>query len=100
MPIIPRTPPRMSKKDCYDKFIDIYFNSHIKVQNMLIKTISDYVQHPVYSHLLNTMEYSNAHYIIGYLRSQKNYELYTIIENIVSSPLPPKDTFYDFMSNR
>lgn len=81
--------------DVYDKFIDIYFNCHTKVQVILIKTISEYVRHPVYIHLLKTMDIKNADYIIGYLRSQRSIELYNILDRIICNPLPEKDTFYN-----
>jgi hypothetical protein len=70
--------------DIYDKFIDLYISSDIKERFALIKTINNKINHPAYSHLLKTMDYTNVHYIMGYLRSQHFGEMYTIIEQILS----------------
>ena len=80
-------------RDVFDDFIEVFYNSHIKVQNVLLETIINYIKHPAYAHLLRTMNKDNACYVIGYLRSQRSFELYTIIERIMMNPLPTKDDF-------
>jgi hypothetical protein len=84
-----------SQKDVYDLFLDIYFYADIKIRQVLLKRINDYVGHPVYKHLLDTMDKNNAHYVMGYLRSQKLGELYNILKYIVNNPLPTKYDFYN-----
>jgi hypothetical protein len=85
-------------KDIYDMFIDIYFQSDIKVRYVLLKKIIDHVGHPVYAHLLNTMDKENSHHVMGYLRSQKSFEMYNILLNIIINPLPTKYEFYNLLS--
>jgi hypothetical protein len=80
-------------RDIFDDFIDVFYNCHIKVQNVLLETIINYIKHPAYAHLLRTMDKNNACYVIGYLRSQRSFELYTILEKIMMNPLPTKDDF-------
>lgn len=83
------TTPTLSspyKHDLYDTFIDIYFNLTIKQQYAIQKTINDYVGHPVYAHLFKTMDKENAHHVMGYLRSQRSVELYSILDQIIRNP--------------
>lgn len=68
--------------DVYDKFTEIYYQSDMKERFSLISTITEYINHPVYSHLLKTMDTVNAYYIIGYLKSQRLCSLYDILEKI------------------
>jgi len=83
-----------SSQDVYDKFTQIYFSVNMKIRNILLKRILAYNPHPVYTHLLKTMDESNSHYVMGYLQSQRSAELYDILNIIINSPLPTK---YDFM---
>jgi hypothetical protein len=80
-------------RDVFDDFIEVFYNCHIKVQNVLLETIINYIKHPAYAHLLRTMNKDNACYVIGYLRSQRSFELYTILERIMMNPLPTKEDF-------
>jgi hypothetical protein len=79
--------------DIYNKFINLFYGSDFKVQNVILATINNSINHPAYIHLFKTMDASNAKYIMGYFRSQKSFELNSIIEKIVMSPLPTKDDF-------
>lgn len=88
------SPPSTPQKDIYDRFIDIYFQQHPKIKMVLLKKITDYVAHPVYTHLLNTMDRDNSHHVMGYLRSQRSFELFNILEQICNNPLPPKSDFF------
>jgi hypothetical protein len=84
------TTPTLSspyRRDVYDSFIDIYFNLTIKQQYAIQKTINDYVGHPVYAHLFKTMDKENAYHVMGYLRSQRSVELYSILDQIVKNPV-------------
>jgi hypothetical protein len=111
MYIIPRTPvkpgrlsplnspnqtvtPRTPEKDVYDKFLDIYFMSEAGSQKLILKTVSDFVGHPAYTHILNTMDKGNAYYVIGYLRSQRSIDMYFILDQIVQNGT--KTSKYDF----
>jgi hypothetical protein len=89
-----------AEKDIYDTFLDIYFSSELKVQSVLIQKITDYVGHPVYTHLLRTMDKDNAHHVIGYLKSQRSVELYFILDQIINNPLPTKNDFYSTLINK
>jgi hypothetical protein len=80
-------------RDIFDDFIELYYGCDIKVQNVLLNTIINYVKHPAYTHLLKTMDKTNYHHVIGYLRSQRSYSLYTILDRIMRNPLPTKDDF-------
>jgi hypothetical protein len=80
--------------DVYDKFAEIYFSVDMKIRNVLLKRITDYVTHPVYIHLLRTMDETNLHYVMGYLRSQRFGEMYDILNIIINSPLPTKEDFH------
>lgn len=93
------SPPSTPQKDVYERFMDIYFQQHPKVKMVLLKKITDYVAHPVYTHLLNTMDRDNAHHVVGYLRSQRCFELYSILENICNNPLPPKSEFFKMFTH-
>lgn len=84
--------------DIYDRFAEIYFSVDIKVQNILLKQIIDYVGHPIYTHLLQTMDQYNSQYVMGYLRSQRSVEMYIILEYICRNPLPTKNNFHRNMS--
>jgi len=86
--------PAPLEKDIYDIFIDIYFENDIKVQSILLKTINVYVGHPAYTHLLKTMDLTNAHHVMGYLRSQRSTEMYYILNHIICNPRPTKYDFY------
>jgi hypothetical protein len=88
------SPEKNTKKDVYDKFINIYFNTDLKVQNVLLRKIFDFVGHPVYVHILKTMDKDNAHHVMGYLRSQRSAEMYIILDQIIQNPLPTKEDFY------
>jgi hypothetical protein len=79
--------------DIFDDFIEMYYTCDIKVQSVLLDTIINYVKHPAYTHLLRTMDRNNYHHVIGYLRSQRSYELYTILDKIMRNPLPTKEDF-------
>jgi hypothetical protein len=119
MPVVPRTPSltqrtftltpskytqsyssgtfnerQFIKKDVYDKFIDIFFESSIKIQMVLLTRIKTYLNHPVYEHLLNTMDRNNAHHVMGYLRSQRHTDLHMILENICGSDRPTEADFF------
>lgn len=84
-------------KDVYDQFAEIYFSADIKVRNVLLTRVINFVGHPAYSHLLRTMDQSNAHHVMGYLRSQRSVEMYVILDQITREPLPTKDDFYRTM---
>ena len=86
--------PHPLEKDVYDRFIDIYFGCDITAQSILFKTVTDYVRHPVYTHLLKTMDSSNAHYVMGYIRSQRSAKMYFILDHIIHNPIPNKQ--YNF----
>jgi hypothetical protein len=88
------SPEKDTKEDVYDKFINIFFNTDLKVQSVLLKTITDFVGHPAYNHILRTMDKDNAHHVMGYLRSQRSAEMYIILDQIIRNPLPTKDDFY------
>lgn len=88
------SPPPSLEIDVYDRFIDIYFNCDLKVQNILLKTINNAVRHPAYAHILKTMDKDNAHHVMGYLRSQHSVEMYMVLDQIIHNPLPTKDDFY------
>jgi hypothetical protein len=81
-------------EDIYDEFIQIYFKQDLKIRLILKQKIINFIKHPVYTHLLQTMNEYNAQHIIGYFRSQRSVEMYTILDHIVNSPLPNKDKFY------
>lgn len=83
-----------AEKDVYDRFIDVYFGSDLKVQSLLLKTIIDFVGHPAYTHILKTMDKDNAHHVMGYLRSQRSVEMYLVLDQILRNPLPTKQDFY------
>lgn len=85
-------------KDVYDQFSEIYFNADIKIRNVLLTRIIDFVRHPAYSHLLRTMDQNNTHHVMGYLRSQRSVELYIILDQIINNPLPTKDDFHRRLS--
>ena len=87
------------EKDIYDTFIDIFYKCDIKVQTMLLRKMFDFVRHPAYEHLLKTMNKDNACYIMGYLRSQRSAEMYTILDTIINSPLPTKDDLRKTLSS-
>lgn len=70
--------------DIYDKFIELYFNSDIKQRFLLITSITNSIRHLSYIHMFKTMDLSNIHYVIGYLKSQRSSEMYNSIENILS----------------
>ncbi len=80
-------------RDIFDDFIETFYTCDIKVQRVLLTTIINYVNHPAYAHLLKTMDKDNSGYIMGYLRSQRSYSLYTILDRIMRNPLPTKDDF-------
>jgi hypothetical protein len=88
------SPPPSLEMDVYDKFADIYFSVDMKIRNVLLKRITNYVTHPVYIHLLRTMDETNSQYVMGYLRSQRFGELYNILNLIINSSLPTKDDFH------
>ena len=77
--------------DVYDRFSEIYFSTDIKIRNILLKQIIDYVGHPVYTHLLQTMDQYNAIHVMGYLRSQRSVEMYIILEYVCRNPLPNRN---------
>jgi hypothetical protein len=87
-------PPFVPEKDVYDRFIDVFFNCDLKVQNVLLKTIIDFVGHPAYTHILKTMDKDNAHHVMGYLRSQRSVDMYMALDQILRNPLPTKHDFY------
>ena len=99
MTLSPQTSPPTSvsptvtvtQNDVYDKFVDMYFAADIRVRNVLLKRIITYIGHPVYIHLLRTMDQENYNHVIGYLRSQRSVEMYHILEQITSNPLPIKE---------
>jgi hypothetical protein len=93
-PISTQSTEIMPLKDVYDIFADIYFVADMKVQNVILTKVINYVQHPVYTHLLKTMDKDNAHHVMGYLRSQRSVEMYFILEHIINNPLPTKDKFF------
>jgi hypothetical protein len=83
--------------DVYDKFAEIYFSVDMKIRNVLLKRITDYIPHPVYIHLLRTMDENNLQYVMGYIRSQRVVEMYNILNLIINSPLPTKNDFHSIM---
>lgn len=87
-------PPFVPDKDVYDRFIDVFFNCDLKVQNVILKTIIDFVGHPAYTHILKTMDKDNAHHVMGYLRSQRSVDMYMALDQILRNPLPTKQDFY------
>ena len=40
------------------------------------------------------MDQENYNHVMGYLRSQRNIEMYHILEQITSNPLPVKEDFF------
>lgn len=72
-----------SAKDVYEKFSNIYVSSTVKNRTVLIKHIIDSIYHPVYIHLLKTIDIYNCHYVLGYLRSQRSIELYNTLKSVV-----------------
>lgn len=70
--------------DNIDKFINYLLSSKPRVRFAIINEFSEQVKHPVYTHLLKTLDIDNAQYIIGYLRSQKMYEMHQFIDNTIS----------------
>lgn len=88
------SPTPSLEMDVYDKFAEIYFSVDMKIRNVLLRHITNYITHPVYIHLLRTMDETNLHYVMGYLRSQRFVELYDILTVIINSPLPTKDDFH------
>ncbi len=70
--------------DNIDKFINYLLSSKPRVRFAVITEFEQQVNHPVYTHLLKTLDSDNAQYIIGYLRSQKMYEMHRFIDNVVS----------------
>ena len=104
MPVIPRTPlsPKRSLSprtplaslpentafpvpDVYDHFVDYYFSTDIAVRSLILQRIINFVGHPAYAHLLRTMDKFNAHHVMGYLRSQRNVEMYIILDQITKA---------------
>lgn len=69
--------------DNLDKFINYLLASKPKIRFAIITQFSEQVNHPVYTHLLKTLDNDNASYIIGYLRSQKMYEMHVFVDNIM-----------------
>jgi hypothetical protein len=105
--IVPRTPlspKRMNitsnviNVDIYERFSEILFSVDPRVRSVLIKKVIDYVGHPAYTHLFQTMDKDNVHHIMGYLRSQRCIELYFIIDQVCKSPLPTKSDFYQSLA--
>lgn len=88
------SPTLSLEMDVYDKFAEIYFSVDMKIRNVLVKRITDYITHPVYIHLLRTMDENNLQYVMGYLRSQRFGEMYDILNLIINSPLPTKNDFH------
>lgn len=80
--------------DVYDKFIHIYFSSDIKVQVKMLKQVINYMRHPVYTHLLKTMDRENAHHVMGYLKSQRSVELYFILGQVIREPILTPTEFF------
>ena len=70
--------------DNIDKFINYLLSSKPRVRFAVITEFEQQVNHPVYTHLLKTLDSDNAQYIIGYLRSQKMYEMHRFIDNTIS----------------
>ena len=70
--------------DNIDKFINHLLSSKPRIRFAVITEFEQQVNHPVYTHLLKTLDSDNAQYIIGYLRSQKMYEMHRFIDNVVS----------------
>jgi hypothetical protein len=91
------SPPPSLEMDVYDKFAEIYFSVDMKIRNVLLKRITDYIPHPVYIHLLRTMDENNLQYVMGYIRSQRVVEMYNILNLIINSPLPTKNDFHSIM---
>jgi hypothetical protein len=104
MPVIPRTPlsPKRSLSprtplaslpentafpvpDVYDRFVDYYFSSDTTVRPLILERVINFVGHPAYTHLLRTMDTFNAHHVMGYLRSQRNVEMYVILDQITKA---------------
>lgn len=70
--------------DNIDKFINYLLSSKPRIRFAHITEFEQQVNHPVYTHLLKTLDSDNAQYIIGYLRSQKMYEMHGFIDNTIS----------------
>jgi hypothetical protein len=70
--------------DNIDKFINYLLSSKPRIRFAHITEFEQQVNHPVYTHLLKTLDSDNAQYIIGYLRSQKMYEMHRFIDNTIS----------------
>jgi hypothetical protein len=104
MPVVPRTPlsPKRSLSpvsplsqlsentafpipDVYDRFAEYYFSSDIVVRPLILQRVINFVGHPAYAHLLRTMDKFNAHHVMGYLRSQRNVEMYIILDQITKA---------------
>jgi hypothetical protein len=93
-PSVSISPTPSLEMDVYDKFAEIYFSVDMKIRNVLLRHITNYITHPVYTHLLRTMDETNSQYVMGYLRSQRFIELYDILNLIINSPLPTKEDFH------
>lgn len=70
--------------DNLDKFANYLLESKPKIRFAIITQFSEYVKHPIYTHLLKTLDSDNSPYVIGYLRSQKMYEMHVFIDNIMA----------------
>ena len=72
--------------DCYDHFADFVLSLSPGVKVGILMMFDDVVRHDIYSYLIRNMTADNAVYVMGYLRSQKHYELHAFIENLMKQP--------------
>lgn len=80
------TSPTMfiSPPDNLDKFIDYLLSSKPRIRFAVIQQFFEEVNHPVYHHILKTLDNENAQYVIGYLRSQRMNEVHLFVDKIIS----------------
>jgi hypothetical protein len=72
--------------DCYDHFADFFLSLSPGVKMGILMMFSDAVRHDMYSYLVRNMTADNSTYVMGYLRSQKHYELHAFIEKLMTQP--------------
>jgi hypothetical protein len=69
--------------DCYDHFADFILSLAPGVKMGIIDMFNFTVRHDMYTYLIRNMTSENSTYVMGYLRSQKHYELHAFIENLM-----------------
>lgn len=74
----------ISPPDNLDQFVDYLLSSKPRIRFAVIQQFATEVKHPVYHHLLKTLDNENAQYVVGYLRSQKMVEVHSFVDKIVA----------------